>query len=234
MEREKEYLGEDPDQNFAAEDSTAGEASPARITRRSFLGVAGVSATLFALGGFGTLTAQGALLRPPGGQDEQALLAGCNHCGRCVSTCHAKAIGIATLADGLLEARTPVMRYNLGFCDFCGDCVDACATGALRPFDAEAAQAGDTTACCVGKARLDRETCLAWTSDSCNLCYEECPYEAIVLNASGLPVIDEALCNGCGVCEYVCPVLSLRSYIGGTARAISVEPESKSEKEASR
>ena len=205
-----------------------------QISRRSFCVAAGVSATLVALGGEGALTAQGAMLRPPGGQDERAFVAGCTHCGRCVSACHARAIGAASLADGLLEARTPVMRYNLGFCDFCGDCARVCPTGALRPFDVEAASAGDVDACCIGKARLSREICLAWTSSSCNLCYEECPYEAISLDGDGHPVVDEARCNGCGVCEYVCPVLSLRSYIGGTARAIAVVPVSPGEEEVGR
>ncbi|OUO92533.1 hypothetical protein B5F40_01175 [Gordonibacter sp. An230] len=205
----------------------------ASITRRSFLAAAGVSASLLAVGGVGALTAHGEMLRPPGGQDERALLAGCTHCGRCVSACRTKAIGVASISDGLLEARTPVMRYSLGFCDFCGDCAEACPTGALRAFDVEAAQAGDVSACCVGKAKLDRATCLAWTSSSCNLCHEECPYDAIALNADGMPIVDEALCNGCGVCEYVCPVLSLRSYIGGTARAIAVEPVRAKEGEVS-
>lgn len=200
------------------------EPEPTRMTRRSFLACAGVSAALVAVGGVGVLTAKEAMLRPPGGQDEAALVAGCNHCGRCVSVCHTNAIGVAALSEGILEARTPVMRFNLGFCDFCGDCVEVCPTGALRSFDVVAAQAGDVGACRIGTARLDPATCLAWTSDSCNLCYEECPYDAIELDGNGMPVVNEALCNGCGVCEYVCPVLSLRSYIGGAARAIVVEP----------
>lgn len=218
---------------LSGEKPAVGSDAPARFTRRTFVKAAGATAVLFGVGGIGAITAHGAILRPPGGQDEQTLIARCNRCGRCVSVCHTKAIGVASLSDGLLAARTPVMRYNFGYCDFCGDCAEACPTGALHLFDAEAVRAGDVAACCVGMAKLDRETCLAWMSSSCNLCYEECPYEAIALNGDGLPVVDEALCNGCGVCEYVCPVLSLRSYIGGTERAIVVEPVSNNERGAS-
>ena len=234
MAQDERRHGREPEATSAEEDGSACSLASPKITRRTFLATAGVSATLIALGMGGTLSAHGALLRPPGGQNEQGLIAGCNHCGRCASACHTKAIGVASITDGIREARTPVMRFNLGFCDFCGDCVEVCPTGALRTFDVAAAQAGDVGACCVGKASLNRQTCLAWTSSSCNLCYEECPYEAITLNDQGLPAVDEARCNGCGVCEYVCPVLSLRSYIGGTARAIAVQPASKIEQEATR
>ena len=212
----------------SGETPSTGHGASKGITRRSLFGLVGASAVLFGVGGMDFLVPRKTMVRPPGGQDERALRAGCNHCGRCVSACHTKAVGFATLSDGLLEVRTPIMRYNLGFCDFCGKCVDVCPTGALRPFDVAAAQAGDVTACRIGKAKLDRQKCLAWTSRSCNLCYEECPYDAVSLNDDGLPTIDEDRCNGCGVCEYLCPVLSLRSYIGGTVRAIAVERMSNS------
>ena len=65
-------------------DQMGGRAMISQISRRSFCVAAGVSATLVALGGAGALTAQGAMLRPPGGQDERAFVAGCTHCGRCV------------------------------------------------------------------------------------------------------------------------------------------------------
>ena len=90
-------------------------------------------------------------------------------------------------------------------------------------------------ACCIGKARLSREICLAWTSSSCNLCYEECPYEAISLDGDGHPVVDEARCNGCGVCEVRVPcALAAQLHRQGTARAIAVVPVSPGEEEVGR
>ena len=36
--------------------------------------------------------------------------------------------------------------------------------------------------------------------------------------------IDEAKCNGCGLCVLVCPANVLRSYQGGLERGIVVRP----------
>lgn len=185
---------------------------------------AGTAVALAGAGVAGTLTGKEALLRPPGGQDEKRFIGLCNRCERCVSVCPTQAIGVAHLGDGIANARTPVMRFNLGLCDFCGDCTNVCPTGALAPFNVEAAQAGDVAAARIGIAELDPSICLSYVSSSCNLCYTECPFEAVELDESGNPVVIGEKCNGCGVCENVCPVLSLRSYIGGKARAITVMP----------
>lgn len=194
------------------------------FSRRGLFAAVGVSASLLALGGVAAFCGCEEQVRPPGGQDVRRLLAGCNHCGRCVSVCHTRAIGFASLVEGLVGTRTPVMRFSFGSCDFCGECVAVCSSGALRPFSVAAAQAGDVSEVCLGKAVLDEHICLAWTSSSCNLCSEKCPFDAIVLSETGQPVVLEDACNGCGVCENVCPVLSLRSYIGGSDRAIRVRP----------
>ena len=193
------------------------------VSRRSLvMASVGAAVVLTGTGIAATLFGDEHLLRPPGGQDESALIARCNRCGRCVSECHIRAIGVAHVADGLANVRTPVMRFNLGSCDFCGDCVRVCPTGALSLFDVEAAQAGEVKAARIGVARLDPSICLSYTASSCNLCYTDCPYEAVALDESGNPFVMEGKCNGCGVCENVCPVLSLRSYIGGNTRAITV------------
>lgn len=213
MSRQARAGGARPDAE--ALDRAAG--NPPSFSRRTFVKATSASAfVLLGLGGAGALTKKEALLRPPGGQDEASLVARCNHCGRCTSVCHTHAVGMASIADGLVDARTPVMRFNLGICDFCGDCVKVCPTGALVSDDVKEEK--------IGLAVINRETCLAFTSDSCNLCHVECPYEAIDLDEQGYPVVVANRCNGCGVCENVCPVLSLRSYIGGERKAIVVGP----------
>jgi len=57
------------------------------------------------------------------------------------------------------------------------------------------------------KARIDAERCI-----HCNLCYRACEdgaHQAIRLertNGTSMPVVDDAECVGCRLCEYVCPV----------------------------
>jgi len=46
-------------------------------------------------------------------------------------------------------------------------------------------------------AHIDKDTCI-----DCKKCYESCKFDAI---DDGINVIKES-CEGCGVCEYVCPV----------------------------
>ncbi len=36
-------------------------------------------------------------------------------------------------------------------------------------------------------------------------CVRSCPFDAIVMDANGLPVVDEEKCTGCGNCETACP-----------------------------
>lgn len=213
---------------FAADarDPAAAEKTQQAMSRRAFVKAAAMSGiVLSGAGSIGLTESRQPLLRPPGGQDEARLLAQCNRCGRCVTICHTRAIGISRLGEGLSSLRTPVMRFNLGDCDFCGDCAQVCPTGAIRgPI------AADFNV--IGIAVINRETCLSWVSNSCNLCFTDCPYEAITLDEQGHPVASVNRCNGCGACQHVCPVLSLRSYIGGTNKAIEVAPIDVLEKKA--
>jgi Na+-translocating ferredoxin:NAD+ oxidoreductase subunit B len=36
-------------------------------------------------------------------------------------------------------------------------------------------------------------------------CVEACPFDAMSMNAEGLPLIDESSCTGCGICVKACP-----------------------------
>lgn len=55
----------------------------------------------------------------------------------------------------------------------------------------------------VAEAFNDR--CLA-LSNSCSACVESCKPQAIKLNPGVGIRINPQICNGCGNCEYVCPV----------------------------
>ena len=108
------------------------------LTRRSFVGLAVACAACAGVGGVGVAFAgEGELLRPPGGQDERNLAAACLKCDRCRSACPTGAIAVASVGDGFLRARTPVLDFHKGYCDFCDRCIEVCPTGALRPFNEE-------------------------------------------------------------------------------------------------
>ena len=196
-----------------------------KITRRGLIaGCVGVAA-LFAVGGAGVAFAgDGGLIRPPGGQDEANLLGACIKCDRCRSVCPLNAVSVAHIEDGIVNARTPKMDYDLGYCDFCEDhdglrCVQECPTGALK-------EGFDPTIDVLGLAEVDVNECLLYrpTGMCSKQCITACPYGAISQNQSGGLDVEEALCNGCGKCHYVCPSASYGTYTGSNLRGINIWP----------
>jgi ferredoxin-type protein NapG len=196
---------------------TQKDTGQAGLSRRSFLAATGVAAAMFGLGEAGRAMKSPELLRPPGAQDEATFLSKCLRCDRCRSVCPTSVIGMAHVEDGILNARTPLMKFHLGYCTFCKKCVDVCPTEALLPFDVKRVK--------IGVAKVT-DHCIAWGAGGCVVCHRDCPYHAIALDEHKRPVVDSAKCNGCGLCEKVCPALVLRSYIGGTVRGIEVVPVS--------
>lgn len=185
------------------------------LTRRSFVGLAAACAAVTAVGGAGVAFAgEGALLRPPGGQDEAALLGACIKCDRCRSACPTGAVAVASVGDGFVRARTPVLNFHQGYCDFCDRCIQVCPTGALRPFDETVEK--------LGVAVVQKDRCLSWFQ-GCTVCEDSCAFDALIF-ADGHPVVDGDRCNGCGQCEYECTALVYGTFAGGTRRGIVVVP----------
>lgn len=190
----------------------------AEPTRRMFvIGAAGL-ASMCAVGGIGTaLSGKGDILRPPGGQDSARFAALCIKCDRCRSACPEGCITVATLENGILNARTPRMDFHKGFCTFCSKCADVCSTGAISAgFDLNVQK--------IGCAVIDQDQCLAYNGGGCRKCADACTYGAISWTGSH-PVVDASLCNGCGICENACPSNSLRSFSGSRdTRGINIVP----------
>ncbi len=189
---------------------------PAGFSRRAFIVATGGIAAMLGLGAAGKVMKRQNLLRPPGGQDETSFIAKCLECDRCRSICPTTVIGVAHVEDGMVNARTPVMKFHIGHCTFCGKCVQVCPTQALEPFDIKTVR--------IGLAIVHQDRCIAWSVGGCTVCESACPYHAITRDGQGRPVVDSAKCNGCGLCETICPALVLRSYMGGAVRGIEVSP----------
>lgn len=186
------------------------------VTRRGLLAGGALVAASLAVGGAATaLAGENTPLRPPSAQDEEKFLAACLKCDRCRSICPLGSIRTATVEEGLLNWRTPVMDFRRGICDFCGKCEDVCPTGAIAGVSAESSR--------IGVAVVDQERCIAWIQGSCRVCADACPYEALSVDGSGRPVVDVTRCNGCGICENICPSNTYRSFSGGTKRGINIE-----------
>ncbi|MDR1712557.1 MAG: 4Fe-4S dicluster domain-containing protein [Coriobacteriales bacterium] len=217
------------------------------ISRRQLaLGGAG-AAVVLALGGAArALAGPVDPLRPPGAVDEASFIGACIRCNRCRGACPRGAIVNCDLEDGIINARTPKLSFHTkksdsyrrpegsqaadvkaepyaallasggsGYCDFCNLCIENCPSGALRPFDPASQW--------IGEAVIDTTQCIAFAKlGGCRRCVDYCPFNAITLDASRRPVVDPAMCNGCGVCENICPSSTYRTFKGSSSRGINV------------
>jgi len=177
------------------------------ISRRSFVAGVGGTAALCALGAV-KYVGDTPVVRPPGGQDFNRLVAGCIRCEKCVEVCPRHIVRPTNIEYGIVGMRTPKLDFYYEWCDWCAEenggkplCVEVCPTGAL------ALPEGATQENLIlGLAELDSSTCLAYLDLSCRFCYDACPFDAIVLDANNRPLIVNSKCNGCGACEAACVV----------------------------
>lgn len=197
------------------------------LSRRSLcLGIGGAAA-LLALGGVGAITPSTPAVRPPGGQDEEGLLAACIRCEKCYEVCPRHVIAPSPLENGFFQMRTPTFDFSSNWCDFCEEenggvplCAQCCPTQALS-LSREAAPEETI----MGLAELNEDWCLAYRLIGCQFCYDACPYEAMALDENGRPYVIDEKCNGCGACESACVSLKNGSIAtGATSRAIVVKP----------
>lgn len=176
----------------------------ARPSRRTLLFGFG----LLAGAGIGGLTRRGhrttSLLRPPGALAEADFLAACTRCGQCVQACPSDTLLLGDLRHALASG-TPYVESRLVPCNLCpGEeellCIAACPTAALQPV-------ADPRDIRMGVAVIDKSICLAFNGTICRTCWHACPYpyEAIVFDRQLRPVVDEAVCIGCGLCDHACP-----------------------------
>jgi len=163
---------------------------------------------------------------------EREFLATCVRCGECMKVCPENAIQPLLFQQGLESVWTPTLVPRIGYCEYQGDCrlcLDACPTRALGALTAE-----EKKRFVLGKARVDRTTCIPWRSwaihaddetwsdeYNCGVCEEHCPSRSTADGGKAIRYADvpgpegqvfrrvyvvEDVCVGCGHCEHVCPV----------------------------
>ncbi len=151
---------------------------------------------------------------PPGALSIENLKDHCIACHLCISTCPTKVLQPSFLEYGFKGMNLPKMDYGVSFCNYdCRQCGKICPTGALTILSKEEKQRTQ-----IGKAVLNINRCVVETEGSaCGSCSEHCPTQAVYMvpNALGIPAphLNEAICIGCGACEYACPVTNPHSAI---------------------
>jgi len=157
------------------------------------------------------------LLRPPGVSEEAEFLTKCVRCGECMKVCLRSALYPASLQAGLYGLYTPTLVPRLGYCEYnCSLCGQVCPTGAIPRLPLEQKKKA-----VIGRAVVDKNQCLPYARKmNCMVCEEHCPIpdkairfetvEETDYNGKKVtlkrPYVVDDLCNGCGICEYVCPL----------------------------
>ena len=199
---------------------TVGGMSPGAgpvMDRRVFLGGLTGGFLLAKLFRFRAPEAEARLLRPPGVRSEEEFLEKCIRCGECMKVCLRSALYPAFAQAGIEGLYTPLFIPRLGYCEYnCTLCGQVCPTGAI-PDLPRAAKKREV----IGKAVLDKNHCLPFARRvDCIVCEEHCPIPQKAIRSEvqtmkgfdgrtiqvKVPYVVDELCNGCGICENVCPL----------------------------
>jgi len=162
------------------------------------------------------------LIRPPGSLEEREFLKRCIRCGECMKVCPTNGLQPTMTEAGLEGIWTPTLIPRIGYCEHtCVLCSQVCPTGAIWQITEEEKLGENQIK--LGLAHIDKGSCLPWAKGKpCIVCEEHCPTspkaiwleedEVLLRDGSTIkvqkPHIDIEKCWGCGICEYVCPVVN--------------------------
>lgn len=199
--------------------SSSAATGGAELSRRTFLGVAGLLALAGVRaqekkvdGGLAVILdkkipSRHTPLVPPGAEGLRNFLSHCTACQLCVSVCPN---GVLRPSGDLERLMKPEMQYERGYCrPECTKCSEVCPAGAIRLTDVETKSSTQ-----IGHAVVIRANCVVERDGvQCGNCARHCPVGAIHMvpleagNGTSLriPAVDEERCIGCGACENLCP-----------------------------
>lgn len=149
------------------------------------------------------------LIRPPGAISEAKFIDKCVRCGNCMQVCPTNGLQPSVMEAGIEGFWTPILVPRIGHCEHtCNACGNACPTDAIESFAVK-----EKDKIFIGRAVIDKKTCIAWEEDKkCLVCAEYCSYKGVYIKDEkgfGRPYVDKDKCTGCGQCEFACPVKSV-------------------------
>lgn len=131
----------------------------------------------------------------------------CTGCMLCAQRCPSKII-IASIGSFEGSPILPVLNFKDNYClEDCVACSQVCPTGALQEVRVEEK---NTTK--MASLKLDLAACqIVAEGLECAICAEICPLHAIEMKKPPdqkypIPLVIQNLCNGCGKCQFRCPV----------------------------
>ncbi len=146
-------------------------------------------------------------ITPPGSMSANNFAQHCTACQLCVAKCPNGVLRPSTDPARLMQ---PELSFERGACrPECVECSTVCPTGAIKPITV--AQKSSTI---LGHSVWVKENCVILADGvNCGNCARHCPAGAIMMVPSNpadesspmVPAVNNAMCIGCGTCEYVCP-----------------------------
>jgi len=169
------------------------------------------------------------LIRPPGALEEKEFLSKCVKCGACMKVCPNNALHPTFSEAGFEGLWTPTLIPRIGYCEpSCTLCSTVCPTGAINEINqyekgwvSQNNTDNTKNPIKIGLAFIDKGRCLPWAMNiPCIVCEEWCPTSPKSIYLEEIdsfkrndepvhlkrPIVDPALCVGCGACEFACPL----------------------------
>ncbi len=162
-------------------------------------------------------------IRPPWALDELEFLLACTRCNACIEACPHQTIFPLPARLGVQFAGSPALDLTHKSCHLCEDwpCVAACEPGALRLPEQEEDEPLPLPK--LARAEIDTEHCLPWQGPECGACAASCPQPGALHWENWKPVIDAALCIGCGQCREACIIEPRAIRVSSLYRAVPDE-----------